>query len=321
MWCSPLNEVEQLQAQWGCSKSQHSSGFSPLSAVLDLLTSSPEIPCWDWGSTGGPLPSLLAADWDCCHGFWCVVNTSKHNSCVPIPVLSLAALSCGTLRAFPSGQAVYFRWIPLLFLPAGLLGLLENENINFQSSRGLLLSDIRALKISFLSLCFGRFGCKWRKSETGIFYWDGSSNFTCPAPAGRWCWDIWGSPGQFRINPIIPTWKDCGDYLIRKIHEEQLLLGETKGNWRNTSIFQTQVVQVQNPNSQMQHSNAFPAMEFQPGKTLVQILICILDDGTENSGNALPSGGNLDFSCVLLLLLSAWKSNRDGSRDGTKLWD
>lgn len=239
MWCSPLNEVEQLQAQWGCSKSQHSSGFSPLSAGLDLLTSSPEIPCWDWGSTGAPLPSLLAADWDCCHGFWCVVNTAKHNSCVPIPVLSLAALSCGTLRAFPSGQAVYFRWIPLLFLPAGLLGLLENENINFQSSRGLLLSDIRALKISFPSLCFGRFGCKWRKSETGIFYWDGSSNFTCPAPAGRWCSDIWGSPGQFRINPIIPTWKDCGDYLIRKIHEEQLLLGETKGNWRNTSIFQT----------------------------------------------------------------------------------
>lgn len=78
-----------------------------------------------------------------------LVNILKYDSflttyifyhSVPFETLFYIILKC-----FPSGQVVYFVLMPLLFSPTEMLGLLENENINFRSSRGFLLVDAGAM--------------------------------------------------------------------------------------------------------------------------------------------------------------------------------
>lgn len=101
-----------------------------------------------WAASGAfwtatqPCLFLLVANLNCCYWFfhfW----LAKYNSFLTIYIfyhsVSSERLFCIILKFFPSGQVLCFILIPLLFPPAEVLVLLENENINFKASRSFLL--------------------------------------------------------------------------------------------------------------------------------------------------------------------------------------
>lgn len=77
--------------------------------------------------------------------FLFLVNILKYDSFLTIYIfyhsVPFETLFYIILKCFPSGQVVYFILMLLLFSLTEMLGLLENENINFKSSRGFLLVD------------------------------------------------------------------------------------------------------------------------------------------------------------------------------------